>query len=120
MTRNSSWYMLFSTAKLHELLHSSDSRRMEAVAVLFHIRLTRPLVGMLLVCMGLSVILRDPNRHIFISAGVCLGLCTLFYALVYGCKFLGDHDLLALALAAWLPVLVFGPVAFVMFDSIHT
>jgi len=120
MTRNSSWYMLFSTTKLHDLLHTSDSRRMDAVAVLFHIRMTRPLVGMLLVCMGLSVILRDSNRHVFISAGLCVVLCTVFYAAVYGCKFLGDHELLAPALAAWLPVLTFGPVVFVMFDSIHT
>jgi lipopolysaccharide export system permease protein len=120
MTRNSTWYMFFSTARLHDLLHSSDSRRMDSVAVLFHIHMTRPIVGMLLVCMGLSVILRDSNRHVFISAGLCLVLCTIFYAAVYGCKFLGDHELLAPALAAWLPVLIFGPLAFVMFDSIHT
>jgi lipopolysaccharide export system permease protein len=120
ITRNSTWYMLFSTARLNEILHGTDSRRMEAVAVLFHMRLTRPLVGFLLVCMGLAVILRDPNRHVFISAGMCLVLSTVFFGAIFGCKFLGDHDLIAPALAAWLPVLTFGPIAFVMFDSIHT
>lgn len=120
VTRNGTWYMLFSTARLHELLHSTDSRRMESMAVLFHMRLTRPLVGMLLVVMGLSVILRDPNRHVFISSGYCLVLTAIFFAAVYGFKFLGDHDLIAPALAAWLPILIFGPPAFVMFDSMHT
>jgi lipopolysaccharide export system permease protein len=120
LTRNATWYMYFSTRRLHDLLHDSDSRRMGPMAVLFHMRLTRPLVGMLLVVMGLAVILRDPNRHVFISSGYCLVLTAIFFAAVYGFKFLGDQDLIAPALAAWSPVLIFGPIAFVMFDSMHT
>jgi lipopolysaccharide export system permease protein len=120
ITRNGTWYMLFSTQRLHELLNNSDARRLEAMAVLFHMRLTRPIVGFLLVVMGLSVILRDPNRNVFVSTGYCLVLCALFFGVVYGCKFLGDHEYFAPALAAWLPVIIFGPTAFVMFDAIHT
>ncbi|HEV3143617.1 MAG TPA: LptF/LptG family permease [Gemmataceae bacterium] len=120
ITRNSTWYMYFSTARLHDLLNKSDSRRQEAMAVMFHMRLTRPIIGMLLVVMGLSVILRDPNRHVLISSGYCLVLTAVFFTAVYGCKFLGDNDLIAPALCAWLPVLIFGPVAFAMFDAIHT
>jgi lipopolysaccharide export system permease protein len=120
VTRNGTWYMLFSTSRLNELLHTSDSRRLEAMAVLFHMRLTRPIIGMLLVLMGLGITLRDPNRHVFVSSGLCLAVAAAFFMVVYTCKFLGDHDLLAPALAAWLPVLLFGPIAFVMFDSMHT
>jgi lipopolysaccharide export system permease protein len=120
ITRNSTWYMYFSTSRLHDLLHRSDSRRQEAMAVMFHMRLTRPIVGMLLVVMGLSVILRDPNRHVFISAGYCLVLNGVFFGVVFACKFLGDNDLIPPALSAWLPVLIFGPVAFAMFDAIHS
>ena len=120
VTRNGTWYMLFSTTHLNDLLHQSESRRLEAMAVLFHMRLTRPVVGMLLVLMGLGITLRDPNRHVFVSAGFCLAIAAVFFMVVYTCKFLGDHDLLAPAIAAWLPVLIFGPVAFVMFDSMHT
>jgi lipopolysaccharide export system permease protein len=120
LTRNGSWYMFFSTMRLNELLHRSDTRRMESMAVLFHMRLTRPLVAFLLVAMGLAVILRDPQRHVFISAGWCMVLCAVFFGAVYGCKFLGDHEMLPPALAAWLPVIIFGPAAFVMFDAIYT
>ena len=45
------------------------------MAVMFHMRLTRPLLGLILVVMGLSIILRDQNRNVFISAGLCLLLC---------------------------------------------
>ncbi len=120
ITRNGTWYMLFSTERLRELLNNSDTRRLEAMAVLFHMRITRPIVGFLLVVMGLSVILRDPNRNVYVSTGYCLVLCAIFFGVVYGCKFLGDNEYLSPALAAWLPVILFGPAAFVMFDAIHT
>ena len=33
---------------------------------------------------------------------------------------LGDAEVLPAALAAWAPVLVFGPFALVLFDAVHT
>ncbi|MGL6076590.1 MAG: LptF/LptG family permease [Fimbriiglobus sp.] len=120
ITRSGSWFLYASTPRLRELLAKQDSRRQPGVAVVFHMRLTRPLVGIMLILMGLGVILRDQNKNVFVNVGMCLVLCALFYAAVYGCKYLGENDLLAPALAAWLPVLLFGPFAFVMFDSIHT
>jgi lipopolysaccharide export system permease protein len=120
ITRTGSWFLYASTPKLRELLKNPDSRRQPGIAVVFHMRLTRPLIGIMLVLMGLGVILRDQNKNVFINVGMCLVLCAVFYAAVYGCKYLGENDLLSPALAAWLPVLLFGPFAFVMFDSIHT
>ena len=90
------------------------------MAVLFHSRLTRPILGMILVFLGLSVILRDQNRNVFISAGLCLVLCALFFAVGVGCKHLGEMEILSPALAAWLPVLLFGSLSFALFDAIHT
>jgi lipopolysaccharide export system permease protein len=120
VTRQARWYQFASTAKLRELLRTTDSRRLAPMAVLFHMRLTRPILGILLVFLGLSMILRDQNRHVFISAGMCLVVCALFFAAIFGCKYLGENDYLSPALAAWMPVLVFGPFAFTLFDAIHT
>jgi lipopolysaccharide export system permease protein len=83
-------------------------------------RWTRPVLGVLLVLLGLSVILRDQNRNVFIGTGLCLGTCALFFAAIFACKHLGDNEYLAPALAAWLPVLIFGPVTLASFDAIHT
>jgi lipopolysaccharide export system permease protein len=33
---------------------------------------------------------------------------------------LGDNDLVSPVLAAWLPVIAFGPFAVVLFDAVHT
>jgi lipopolysaccharide export system permease protein len=120
ITRSQTWFVFASTTRLLSELNRPDSTRLASMAVLFHMRLTRPILGMLLVFMGLSVILRDQNRNIFISAALCLALCAVFFAACFACKHLGDNEFLAPALAAWLPVLFFGPVAFVLFDAIHT
>ena len=120
VTRNANWFMFASTAHLNDLLNRSDSRRLAPIAVMFHMRLTRPIVGMLLVILGLAMILRDQTRHVFISAGMCLAMCAVFYGVVFACKHLGSSDYISPALAAWMPVLIFGPLAFALFDAIHT
>jgi lipopolysaccharide export system permease protein len=51
---------------------------------------------------------------------MCLVLCGVFFGAILTCQFLGNNEYLAPALAAWLPVLAFGPLAFVMFDAVHT
>ncbi len=120
LTRAPKWYNFVSTARLYRELQNPETMRLASMATLFHMRLTRPLLGVILVAMGLSVILRDQNRNVFLSAGMCLVLCGAFFAVGYGCKMLGDNNYLAPALAAWLPVLCFGPVSVVLFDAVHT
>ncbi|HTK77126.1 MAG TPA: LptF/LptG family permease [Gemmataceae bacterium] len=120
LTRRGNWYMFATTLRLKDLLDRPDGRRQPAVAVLFHMRLTRPILSLILIFMGLAVILRDQNRNIFIGTGLCLAMCALFFCALFACKQLGDSEYLSPALAAWLPVLVFGPLAFTMFDAIHT
>jgi len=120
LTRNKNWYVYAATARLRELLYRPDGRRQPAIAVLFHMRLTRPILGVLLVVMGLALILRDPSRNIYVGAGLCLIMCALFFAAVFACRQLGEQEWLSPAVAAWMPVMLFGPFAFALFDAIHT
>ncbi|MBP3955872.1 LptF/LptG family permease [Gemmata sp. G18] len=118
--RGGAWYVYASTTDLREMLIDPEPRRRGKMAVLFHTRVTRPFVGMLMVVFGLSVILWNPNRHVIISSGLCLLISGGLFLFVIACKYLGDQDVLPAALAAWLPVIVFGPPALVAFDSVHT
>jgi lipopolysaccharide export system permease protein len=120
LTRNPNWFLLASTSQLHQELQRPESTRLASMAVLFHMRLTRPILGIVLVLLGLSVILRDQNRNVIVSSGMCLVLCGVFFATCYACKMLGDNEYINPALAAWLPVLFFGPHALVLFDAVHT
>ena len=91
LTRNPNWFLMTSTPRLYQELQRPESLRLASMAVLFHSRLTRPLLGMVLVLLGLSVILRDQNRNVFINAGMCLVLCGVFFGAFFTCKQLGDR-----------------------------
>jgi lipopolysaccharide export system permease protein len=122
LTRQSNWFLFASTRRLYQELQRPDTNRQTqvAMAVLFHMRMVRPILGILLVVMGLSMILRDQNRNVILSTGACLVLCGVFFATIQACKMLGEHDILTPVLAAWFPVILFGPFAFVLFDAVHT
>ncbi len=72
VSRGGTWYVYASTSRLQELLTGAEPRRQVKMAVLFHTRITRPLVGCLARFARLSVILWNPNRHVILSAGLCL------------------------------------------------
>jgi lipopolysaccharide export system permease protein len=120
ITRDKKWFQFASTKRLYDELNKPDAPRLAPMAVLFHMRLTRPVLGLILVFLGLSMILRDQNRNVFISAAMCLALCAFFFAACFACQQLGNSDYLPPALAAWLPVLLFGPLSFSLFDAVHT
>ncbi len=120
MSRGAGWYLYAPIGKLRELLARNEPRRQARVAVLFHTRVTRPITGALLVLLGLAVVLQNPNRHVFISTGLCLAFSVWFYLCILGAKYVGDQGFVPPPLAAWLPVLLFGPITVVAFDSIHT
>src|SRR5262245_14882564 len=118
--RGGVWYVYASTSRLQQMLTDPEPRRRAKLAVLFHTRLTRPLVGALMVLFGLSLILMNPNRHVVLSAGLCLVVAFTIFLSVIVFKYLGDQDVLSPPLAAWLPIILFGPPAVVAFDSMHT
>jgi lipopolysaccharide export system permease protein len=118
--RGGTWYVYSSTTQLREMITDPEPRRRAKMAVLFHTRMTRPLIGAVMVLMGVSLILGNPNRHVIISSGVCMGASASLHLCVLACKYLGDQDVLPAPLAAWLPLILFGPPALVAFDSVHT
>lgn len=118
--RGGGWYVYASTNKLREMLADPEPRRRGKMAVLFHSRVTKPLVGAVMAFLGLAIILANPNRHMFISAGLCLASSAILFLFVLACKYLGDQDVLSPPLSAWLPVVLFGPIALVALDGVHT
>jgi lipopolysaccharide export system permease protein len=126
LTRHDNAYLLSSTAALYHELQNEESNRQGASqldrkkAVLFHMRLARPLVSIILVVLGISIILGDNNRNVYIGVGMCLLVCGCFFSATSACKFLGDNNLIAPALSAWIPIFIFGPLALVKFDAVQT
>lgn len=108
------WRQYLST---QELVEGMRGRVIEAgadVRVSLHSRMVQPLLDITLVFLGLPLVLTRGNRNIFVAAGIALALVAGFYIVVLACHGLGSNYLLAPVLAAWMPLLIFGPVAYTL------
>jgi lipopolysaccharide export system permease protein len=84
------------------------------VRLMVHARVVQPLLDMSLVLLGIPLVLRRGSRNIFLSAGLGAGLVAAQMIVVLVCHALGVNYLLKATLAAWLPLLVFGPIAYTL------
>jgi lipopolysaccharide export system permease protein len=82
------------------------------VKVTLHSRLVQPLLDISLVLLGLPLVLTRANRNIFVAAGMCVVLMAVLYLVVLTCHGLGSNYLLNPLAATWIPLVVFGPLAY--------
>lgn len=115
------WTSFLSLPQLDRLqARFADSPTNEFIKVK-HQRLTTLLINMILPCLGIPFFLNRERPSVLVAGARCLLLCGTCYVVTFICQ---NIDLSALgaspALPAWLPVLIFGPVAVLMLDGIKT
>ena len=120
--RNSSqrWMQYMSTADLLEYSRSRDSGATRQARSIMHIRLTQPIISMIMLLLGVPFALtRAPVNLIqgmlrsVLLSGSCF-ICSFVFQQVSS-----DAQSWAIV-AAWLPVIVFAPLAMLMLDSVKT
>jgi len=109
------WMDFLSSSQIARLLELGRIPDRDAAVMLRHIRVTDPISNLLMLLLGIPFIL-SRERNIKASATLCLLMVGAYYAFTYICRYVG----LPPVWAAWLPILLFGPVAVVMLDSIKT
>lgn len=110
-------------ASLPELIHEVKSPTANAgadVRVAVHARGLQFLLDGTLVMLGLPVMMSRRGRNVYLSIGMCFGIATLFLLTVLACQSLGGLTLLPPALAAWLPLMIFVPLAAGLNQSLRT
>ncbi len=96
-------------------VHSSD-----ALHVLLHERLIRPPLDFCLVLLGLPLVVNRGDRRLFSVIAQAVGLTLLFFGLKTLAGGMGSSGyLLSPAMAAWVPLLVLGPIAFVRYCDVQ-
>ncbi|HYO23953.1 MAG TPA: LptF/LptG family permease [Lacipirellulaceae bacterium] len=90
------------------------------VRVAIHTRILQFFMDGTLVMLGLPVMLSRRSRNVFVSIGICLLIATAFMLSALACQSLGSLSMLRPSLAAWLPLLVFAPVAAALSGSFRT
>ena len=79
-----------------------------------HARLLRPFLDITLLLLGLPMIVSNSERNIFVSAGMGFLIVGSVFLVDAACQGLGGYRLLEpAALAAWLPLIIFVPLAVV-------
>ena len=116
----SAWRNYASTSELITELSSPSTDLGADVRVAVHSRLIQPVMDGTLLMLGLPLMFSRRNRNVFLSIGLCLLVAVSFSLVILGCQSLGGLNLLRPTLAAWLPIMVFLPVAVAMSQTLRT
>ncbi|QDU77540.1 putative permease YjgP/YjgQ family protein [Bremerella volcania] len=115
LTASSQWRDYAST---YDLIATLSNRSLDVgadVRTEIHSRIVQPFLDITLLFLGLPIVLRKENRNIFIAIGYCLLLVMCFYAVTLVCKAMGATSWIRpTSLAAFIPLIVFVPIATAM------
>jgi len=115
LRRSGNWLQYMSTAEMTRLLHLHRSGYAEQAMLVRHARFADFLNNIILLLVGLPFIL-SRERNIKSSAGLAVLSVGGAYVFIYLTRYIGLHP----AVAAWLPILVLGPVSALMLDAVKT
>ena len=115
LRESSKWVQYMSSAQLTGLLKLNRVPDRKRAQMIQHLRVAEPMNNLIMLLLGLPFIL-SRERNVKASAGLCLLIVGSFYLFIYTSRFIG----LPPAWAAWLPILIFGPISVVMFDTVKT
>lgn len=108
------WRQFASTWQLITGLRNPSLDYGADVRVAIHSRMVQPFLDCTLLFLGLPLIMRRDNRNVFLAVGMCVVVVSIFMLVVFGVQHLGAIYLIDPALAAWLPLMIFVPVAVYM------
>jgi lipopolysaccharide export system permease protein len=122
MTRKTNWHQYGSMTDLVAGLvdPSTDRTEQNNIELAIHSRALRPFLALTLMFMSLPLVLGGYGRNMFINLGFALGNSAIFYGVGIFCLYLGGESVLSPALAAWLPLFVFGALATHRWGQIRT
>jgi len=111
MIGSTNWSQYSSTFDLMRAISNPSLGVGADLPLRVHTRLMAPLLDMALVLLGIPLVLGPNRRGIFAAVGACVGMTVVFFLVVLGCHALALGDAFSPSLAAWMPLLVLGPLA---------
>lgn len=118
MVRQSeSWVKFLSLNQLRDLQRKPGADVPEIVRTR-HARIAKPLIGMVMLLLGLPFFLDRSPTSLLSDAAKCMLVTGLCYVSAFASESVRPESLSALPL--WIPIFVFGPIATLMIDRIRT
>lgn len=119
LAAGSTWRDYASTRELIQELRSPSTDLGADVRYAIHSRFMQPLLDTTLLFLGLPLVVSRGNRNPYFAIGLCVGVVALFMVVKLGCQSLCLTGWLQPPLAAWLPLMIFAPVAVILGDSLR-
>ena len=92
-----------------------------SLQVLLHERIIRPPLDFSLILLGLPLVVNRRGRNLFVMIGAAMLTVLVFFMIKTLANAMGGGGyLLAPAMAAWLPLLLIGPVAYARLRDVQT
>jgi lipopolysaccharide export system permease protein len=120
LASGSKWRTYASLPELVGELRQPSVNSGADVRMAIHSRLVQFFMDGTLVMLGLPVMLSRRSRNAFVSIGICLLIATCFTLTALSCQSLGSLNMLPPTLAAWLPLMLFAPLAAALGHSLRT
>jgi lipopolysaccharide export system permease protein len=119
LTGGQKWRQFSSTAEMVTGLKNPSLDFGPDVRVAIHVRVVQPMLDVTLLFLGLPLVLSRETRNMFLSIGMCVVLVSVYALTVLSCQYLGTMYMISPALSAWLPLMVYVPVAVAMFERVR-
>ncbi len=112
---------LSSVAELADRVKNPAVHSSLSLHVLLHERVIRPPLDFVLVLLGLPLVINRRDRNLFVMIGIAVLTVLFFFALKTVSSVMGGSGyLLAPPIAAWVPLLILGPIAYVRLREAQT
>lgn len=119
LRQTTQWLAFLSTRQLNALAEHGDVDRAR-IAQIKHRRFTEPIGNMVLLLLGLPFFMNRLPASILTQGGKALLVCAISFLVTFGGQqVVGTLDV-SPALPAWIPILVFAPVAVLLLDNVKT
>lgn len=118
LTRNDANAVYSSTWELTHDFRNPSTRYNSGSRVMVHARILQPILDISLFLIGLSLVVSGRERNIFLSLGPNIILVVFYFLIQMGCHSLGVQGIVSPSQAAWMPILLFAPLAWVAFKKL--
>jgi lipopolysaccharide export system permease protein len=118
LASNDAWRQYASTLDMFLAARNKSLDVGNRIFTVMHSRLIQPFLDVMLLFLGLPVVLLNSDRNIFKTLGLSGLIVISFIALREVCQYFGASTDMPV-LGAWLPLLIFGPIALNQFIKLY-
>lgn len=119
LTNGRAWREFSSTLALIRGLRNRSLDFTGNNRVAIHGRFVQPLLDVTLLFLGLPLLLARGSRNVFFAMGLGGAVVTVFQLVIMGTQRLGSINAISPATAAWVPLMIFVPIAVEMAYSMR-